>query len=256
MPLPISQNSPAAPASRPSPPRRPLRPAEGAGAAIRRLRARNRELAHRLSAQLTLAAMLLAEQRAAAPDAATREALVRCERQLATLGSVNRLLDAAGDPAARVRVDAALTEVAERMHRASPRPFTLQLELAPATLPDAAANALALVVTELLTNSMKHALGPVGGGGGRDCGDESGAGGPRVVIRLRRLGAQLALDYADSGAGARGTADTPRAARDTGEGLGLVAALLDDLGAAWSTGPTALAGCAGGFGLRARWPAT
>ena len=203
-------------------------------AELRRLRQRNRELTHRLSAQLQLAGLLLAEHRRGLrasgghdADAPARAALVRAEVQLRTLDTVNRALLTAAD--GHCDAAAVLTRVAEGMQRASPHAFRLVLDVAPERLPASEMTSLALLVNELLANSVRHGLPHV-----------AAPATPTVTLSLKRAGRALHLRYADNGPGADATAEY-------GHGSDIVADFLADLEASWERTR------APGYGVAARW---
>ena len=172
----------------------------------------NRELNHRAAAQISLAYQLIRNQQYNLRDETARSALDDSESQLRALQIVNqRLARSASD---RVRADEVLTEVANNLQAASPQPFTLSLDLPPLELPAEQVTKVALVVNELVTNSIKYAFA--------DSRVPSGAT-PTVQLSLKRTGNTTHLTYADNGPGKDGTV------RGTGAGTELVEAMLEDL---------------------------
>ena len=195
----------------------------------------NRELNHRAHNQVNLAYQLIRDQQRGLRDTAAREALGRSERQLLALAAVNRRLARSGDD--RLHADEVLTEVAEAARAAAPVPFALDLRLERASLPAEAVTKLALVLNELLANSVKYAFG-----GGVPIGADVEEEPPRVTVTLAREGGATVFAYADNGPGKDGVT------RGTGAGSELIANFLDDLGARWHE-PAGT----GGYRLEARW---
>ncbi len=166
----------------------------------------NRELNHRTANQLALAYELVLDQRRQIGDAQAKALLSRSENQLMTLSTVNRALAHRAD--ALVQADTVLAQVAERLQKASPFPFSLNLDLDPITLEGDEATHVCLILSELIHNSIKYAFK----------GNEEGA----ASVVLKREQESTVLRYSDNGPG-RG------AKADPGEGSSLLQALVQML---------------------------
>ncbi len=185
----------------------------------------NRELNHRSANQINLAYQLIRNQQRKLKNEAARSALQQSEAQLMALKTVNQRLAHAADD--RVRADEVLTEVAENLQAASPRPFDLQLELSPIELPAQELTKVSLVVNELIANSIKYAF------------TDSHTG--NVQLSLKQTAGATELRYADDGPGKDGNV------RGSGVGSGLIEVLLKDLEAkVWEENT-------GGYQLSASW---
>ena len=169
----------------------------------------NRELNHRAANQLGLAYEMVAHQRAQLQDESARASLDRTESQLMALKTVNRALaSSAGD---QLRADEVYREVAENLHRASPHAFALRLDLAPVTLPADQVVKSALVINELISNSIKYAL------------VERGTDAEVAIALATVRDDVVAVDYRDNGPGKGDRV------RGTGVGSELTRAFLADL---------------------------
>ena len=201
------------------------------------IRVLNRELNHRAHNQINLAYQLIRNQQRGLSDGVARGALRRSEAQLSALSSVNRRLSRSA--ADRVRADEVLAEVAEGLRAASPQPFRLELDLAPVRRPAEEVTKLALVVNELISNTVKYGLPAA------DAGTEG-----TVTLSLRESRTPsgrpdspgLRLYYADDGPGKEGVV------RGTGQGHELIGVLLADLEAEVSEPDRG-----GGYVLEAAW---
>ena len=170
------------------------------------------ELLHRQANQLDLAYQLLTLRRAELPaDAPARQPLAEAGAQLLAFRSVNRHLAPAAAEACLATI---LRDLCESVRAASPVDFALSLDLRPTAAAPRVVTRLALVVNELLTNSIKHGLTPGG----------------TVTLSLKPAARRggYRLDYGDSGPGEQATQHLqPESA---GQGATLLRLLVADVG--------------------------
>lgn len=169
----------------------------------------NRELNHRTANQISLAYELILDQRRQIGDEQAKASLERSESQLMALREVNRALAHRSDDL--VRADEVLTKVAEGLQAASPHPFNLDLQLKAITVHGNAASRSALILSELLSNSIKYAF--------------PNTNAPQATIRISQNEQGTEISYLDNGPGSDGTV------QGTGVGSGLIEAMLEDLDA-------------------------
>ena len=169
----------------------------------------NRELNHRAANQISLAYELILDQRRQIGDEQAKASLERSESQLMALREVNRALAHRSDDL--VRADEVLAKVAEGLQAASPHPFNLDLQLKAITVHGNAASRSALILSELLSNSIKYAF--------------PNTNAPQATIRISQNEQGTEISYLDNGPGSDGTV------QGTGVGSGLIEAMLEDLDA-------------------------
>ncbi|HTI87995.1 MAG TPA: sensor histidine kinase, partial [Alphaproteobacteria bacterium] len=177
------------------------------GIALERERMMRRELLHRTKNNLAMmTAMLKAEGRQPNAD---RGSFMATANRISALAFAQESLDnatGAGD------IDCAvyLGKIACALGNAEAhRKLKLNLGLESITLPPERAQALGLIVNELMTNSIKYAF----------VGRTSGT----ITLKLRTDGDDVLFDYEDDGRGFRGEA------RADSQGLRLIAALCGTL---------------------------
>ena len=170
-----------------------------------------REMHHRVKNNLQTVAMLLRMQMGAAEDEKTKGILGDAMTRVLAIASVHETLSEQGLRLVDVK------QVLERIGRsvaglAADKVISIEVQGDALTLPSKPATSLALVVSELVQNALKHAFR------GRDHG--------RVLITLRADGADLLVLVTDDGAGAG-----PGTEKPTRKGLGLeiIKALVHDL---------------------------
>ncbi len=171
----------------------------------------NTELNHRTSNQISLAYELILDQRRQIGDEQAKASLERSESQLMALREVNRALAHRSDDL--VRADKVLAKVAENLQVASPHPFKLDLQLQAVTVHGNAASRSALILSELLSNSIKYGF--------------PNTPSPQASISLSQSERETSITYFDNGPGADGNV------RGTGVGSDLIEAMLEDLDAEW-----------------------
>ena len=171
----------------------------------------NREVNHRAAAQVKLAVDLIGSQIReldwAGEDPRVKNLLEVSKTRLQALGVVNRQLS--GRPDKEVDSARALRELVEAMRESSPVAYAADLELQPATLPAEVVTYVALILNELITNSVKYAFTDVVA--------------PRIHVTTRRTGDELHLTYRDNGPGKSAEV------RGTGHGSGLLAKMIRQL---------------------------
>jgi two-component sensor histidine kinase len=163
-----------------------------------------REIHHRVKNNLQTISSLLRLQgrRLASPEA--KSAIEESVRRVRSIALVHEILarEAGEDVPFRQIVDD-LTRMAEESFHDPERRIEAVVEGDPGVLPAIVATPMAVVLNELLQNTADHAF-PAGGGGGR------------VVLGLRRDGAELMVEVTDDGLGLPTDFDL-----DTSSGLGL-----------------------------------
>ncbi len=160
-----------------------------------------KEVHHRVKNNLQIVASLLSLRAQAMRNPEIRGALRDVQTRIQALALVHRKLYE-HDDVATVELGDFLGELAELLAAGvAPDDASVQIEtdIAPLRLPADLATPLALLVTEAVTNSLKHAF-PDGADG-------------RILVRLVRDGERAVLTVADDGVG--------RSEVAVGEGLGL-----------------------------------
>jgi two-component sensor histidine kinase len=114
-----------------------------------------------------------------------RSALDAVASKLKAIAQIQSILQRAGHVPS-LRCDDLLRELCRSIQAASPHKFALALDIDPMELPSSTAVPLGLILTELLTNSIKHGLGPHHG-----C----------VRVSLKTLGETVELRVEDNGPG-------------------------------------------------------
>ena len=189
------------------------------------------ELNHRTASHIGLAYRLIRHRQQKVSDPALRAALAESETQLLTLSTINRyLVERDGETA---RLDQLIARITADMQAVSPVAFDVDLEAEPIEVSARDATNNALVLHELLSNSIKYAFA-----------DETAVAEPRVRIEVSRPAPDaVAVEYRDNGPGKDGRI------RGTGQGATLVSDFLTDLDAEMTEGG------APGFRLRYTWAA-
>ena len=188
----------------------------------------NRELNHRAANQISLAYELILDQRRQIGDEQAKASLQKSESQLMALREVNRALANKSDDL--VQADQVLQKVAENLQSASPYPFKLDLQLDAITIHGNAASRSALILSELMSNSIKYAFP-----------NQEDA---RATLSLKQSDRGISMTYVDNGPGKDGRT------RGTGVGSELIEAMLEDMDAEFEE----IVGEDGtGYGLRWWW---
>jgi two-component system, sensor histidine kinase PdtaS len=175
-----------------------------------------REVDHRVKNSLQMVLSLLRIQTSKQTDSRTRQVLQTAGMRIQAIAQVHTMLYARSN-AESVRFDDYLEEICTFLGAtlgASERRRALLVEAAPVELPPDLAIPLALITTELVTNSFRHAFG--------------GKPGTVWVQFHRKSDDMLELTVADDGRGLPADFDLHKA-----EGLGLqvVNAMVEQLGA-------------------------
>ncbi len=192
------------------------------------------ELQHRTRNSFAAIDGLISFMAGANHNAATQAALAELGTWVKALTTLYDLLYT-GETSAATPLDVYAARVAEAL----PRPPGLHLVQAcdPILAPVRVATPLGLILTELLTNAIKHAF-PAGRGGA-------------LSVTLRRAGERVTLQVADDGVGLPPGFDL---ARTSGLGLGLVQALAGQIGATFNIDNAAGTRCVVEFPLEAGEP--
>ena len=169
----------------------------------------NTELNHRTANQLSLAYELILDQRRQIGDEQAKASLQKSESQLMALREVNRALANKSDDL--VQADQVLQKVAENLQSASPYPFKLDLQLDAITIHGNAASRSALILSELMSNSIKYAFP-----------NQEDA---KATLSLQQSDRGISMTYVDNGPGKDGRT------RGTGVGSELIEAMLEDMDA-------------------------
>ncbi len=198
-------------------------PAAGPAAGLALAEILSREADHRVANNLQIVATLLHRQAQAADSDAVRDALNGAGARVAAIGRLHVALrppdlsapSLSGPSPACVDLHAYLADLCATLAESTGAEATgrvIRVELQPCSVPPLAAQRLGLLVTELVTNALRHALPPTRpgtvrvhgapqpGGGYRLCVEDDGCGLPRDFdLRLRRsgLGLRMALMCAD-----------------------------------------------------------
>ena len=173
------------------------------------------EVDHRVKNNLQLITSLLRLQVRRSRDPAVPKALTGAQERINAVATVHRRLYR-GEDVERFDVAAFVEDlVADVIGGSGRRDVRIRLSLEPVDLPAARAAPLALLINELLVNTLHHAFP-----GGR-------AG--LIIVAVRREGAGFAVEIADNGVGS----GTPAAA--PGFGGTIVSLLCGQLGARCET---------------------
>lgn len=168
-----------------------------------------KELQHRVANNLTFISAILAHQRRQFdPESAAALALSGAQDRIATMGRVHRLLYNPRGLDRPVRVH--LAELSEESINASGRPARADVTGDDAVLDLRRLIPLALIASELVTNSLKHAFGNRSDG--------------IIAVDFRRDGSDFVLRVADNGCGM-----DPAGATGSGIGQSIVASLATQL---------------------------
>ena len=150
--------------------------------------ARLREVDHRIKNDLQLIASVLILQMRKLPEGPERDLIRGALDRIGAVSAVHRRLDVTADPK-HFEASALVREVAEEAVAGARRDdIVLDLALSPVTIPTRQAAPLALVVGELVRNSVKHAFPGHGG---------------MISVALASEGGTVTLSVRDDGAGLR-----------------------------------------------------
>lgn len=181
-----------------------------------------REVNHRVKNSLQLVMSVLALQARASDDPMVRQSLAEAESRIAIIASLHRSLYVTGQHD-RIELADQLREVARTTMAAFDPNGLLELresvEASP-SMPVETAEAIVLIVCELLTNAVKYAYG-------------AGAAGV-VHLNLSRDGDSISLSVADEGSGLPPDFDMRTSA---GFGMRIITALVRKLGGELSIFP-------------------
>ncbi len=180
---------------------------EGRMEALARAEALLQELNHRVMNSLGMIVSIIGLESRAREEGEGRRALERIADRVHAVADLYRTLGLAGLEA-DVRADEYLGRVVNRLAASVSENVRTETVIAPIYLPTRVAAPLGLIVTELVTNCLKHAF-------------PSGAGGT-VQVSVAQEGARVRLTVADDGEG--GSLDRPG-----GIGRNLVAAFAQQI---------------------------
>jgi two-component sensor histidine kinase len=197
---------------------------------LQELEMRFEEYDHRVKNNTQMMLSILAAASRSTTNAEASSVLESVTRKLEAIMHVQALLQRAAY-AHQLHCDEFIRELAQRIRDSSPRQFVLTLECEPMDVPSKVAVPLGLILNELLTNAIKHGIGP-----GNAC----------VHVRLRAVGESIELRVEDNGPGFS-TPDLPGG----GVGLSMVQHLAAQLQGRFETRP----GPGGHCILRFRKPA-
>jgi two-component sensor histidine kinase len=174
-----------------------------------RLQARLREVDHRIKNDLQLINSVFVLQLRKTPEGPQREIVRGALDRVAAVSAVHRRLDVMDDPK-RFEASDLLRDLAEdALGNARREDVRLALDLAPVAVPTRQAAPLALILGELVRNSLKHAF--------------PGRGGV-IRVRFRAEDERIRLEVADDGMGLPDGVEAPR-----GFGATLVGLLVQQL---------------------------
>ena len=125
--------------------------------ALRTAELLRKEVDHRAKNSLQLLASLTSLQARAAPDPQTRAALELVRNRIASLGELHDLLHKT-DAGGAIGLGHYLSQVLDTLRTTVPDHVTLTADIAPVEVVSGVATSLALLVNELVTNSVKHAF--------------------------------------------------------------------------------------------------
>jgi two-component sensor histidine kinase len=159
-----------------------------------------KEIHHRVKNNLQTVAALLRLQARRLSEPEARAALEEAVRRVGSIAVVHETLSLTPDEV--VDFDDVAARVATMAVEVSAPELGITPRLAGTfgRLPAAVATPLAMVLTELLQNALKHGLGPAGASGPDSRGPDS-RGPDSLVVTARRLPGKLTVMVADSGAG-------------------------------------------------------
>lgn len=159
---------------------------------VAHVRLLHREIEHRLSNNLQFISSMLRIAAGREGDEAVQAPLLDAERRVFAMGAVHRLLHRSDAPA-----PFAIDELAREMLVAAGREdVTLHLDIAATPLPPQTRYLLAMLVTEALTNALKHAF--AGRDGGTFTITMEAAGPGRMRLSLCDDGPGWSRDKADA----------------------------------------------------------
>lgn len=177
-----------------------------------------KEINHRIRNSLQLVSSMLRLQMSGGRDEVVRRQLADAARRVLTIAKLHEQLYRRPEEVRRIAVDQYLRELCSGLEQTLIAPdtrITLHFEADPADLPTDVAIHLALIVNELLTNSVKHAFAGRADGTIRVRGERLEDGGVRLTV-------------ADDG---RGVPDGFDMERSAGLGMRLLQSLLRSLNA-------------------------
>lgn len=157
--------------------------------------ARLREVDHRIKNDLQLIASVFILQMRKMPEGPERDLIRGALDRVSAVSAVHRRLDVTADPK-HFEASALVREVAEEALAGARRDdIRLDLDLSPVTVPTRQAAPLALVVGELVRNSVKHAFPGRGG---------------RISLSLAAEDGTVRLSVRDDGVGLPAAEPAPR----------------------------------------------
>ncbi|MDB5442654.1 MAG: lovK [Phenylobacterium sp.] len=182
--------------------------AGGLEAELAQTTARLREVDHRIKNDLQLIASVFVLQMRKLPEGPEREIIRGALERIGAVSAVHRRLDVTADPK-QFETSGLVRDVVEEALGAARRDdVRVEFDLSPVTVPTRQAAPLALVVGELVRNSLKHGF----------------AGRPGVLrVSLSAADGTASLSVRDNGAG------LPAGVRPGGFGATLVALLAQQL---------------------------
>ena len=183
--------------------------------ALRNQEILRREMDHRVKNSLQSVASLIRIYRSFAPDAASSEAFDTVQRRIDGISLLHQELQQASNTEI-VPLDHYLTNIIGYLQQSAPETVTIMPGLSPVSATSSQASNIAIIVSEFVANSLKHAFP----------GDADGT----ISIRLEQTdGGTIVLTCSDNGIG-----NTVAPAAETkleGLGLKLVDAAAEQLGA-------------------------
>ena len=188
------------------------------------------EIDHRVKNSLQTVESLVRLYRSRSKGEETRAVLDAVARRIRSVAELHQALYQSG-AGEDLPLDRYLSGVLALLQQQAPEGIRLRTDLTPVAAPPETAQALAVVVSEFVANTFKHAFAP----------GDSG----EVTLCLRRDDAGLHLECHDNGRGGVATGTT-----GTGIGLRLMEAAADQLG-----GKIEMGGSESGYGLRLHIPA-
>ena len=191
-------------------------------AALRERELLLRELNHRVKNNLQMLLSMLSGARAAARHPETKIILERACTRVAAIGAAQNVFYRTG--VGSVPTDEFLDQVCHTVMRSLGGGHELLVEVAPAELSSDLAAPLALMLNELMTNSVKHGFAD----GKTGC----------IQVSLRANGGQFELTVADNGTGFDATE-----IRAGTSGLGLVRGLAEKMGGSFEIGSSSGTRC-------------
>jgi two-component sensor histidine kinase len=156
--------------------------------ALRTAEMLRKEVDHRVKNSLQLLASLTSLQSRTAPDAETRAALDLVRHRIASIAELHDLLHKT-DAGSAIDLDGYLPQVLATLRPSLPAHVTLTEGIAPVQVNSRTATSLALLINELVINSVKHAFP-----------DAARPGDIQVALQEAPDGS-VTLDYRDTGGG-------------------------------------------------------